>query len=255
MGTWRTFDVRGSRDDAHRRSIVDAALESGVTLFDSSPMYGEAERVLAAALGRRRSRAIVATKVWSTSRSEGLRQIERSLAFFGGRVEVFQIHNLEGWRHHLPVLEALREEGRIDVIGATHHRHDAFPELMRVMKTGRIQQVQIPYHVLDRVAEREVLPLAAELGLGVLVMRPLGEGTLVRRSPSLDRLAPLRAAGIATWSQALLKWILSERRVHGVLPATSKVEHVYDNAATGDPPWLDAEQRDYVERVARGTVS
>ena len=255
MGTWRTFDVRGSRDDAHRRSIVDAALESGVTLFDSSPMYGEAERVLGAALAGRRPRGIVATKVWSTSRAEGQRQIERSLALFGGRVEVFQIHNLAGWRHHLPVLESLRADGRIDVIGATHYRHDAFPELMRVMETGRIQQVQIPYNALDRVVERDVLPLAAQLELGVLIMQPLGEGSLVRRSPSRDRMAPLRAAGIATWAQALLKWILSDRRVHSVLPATTSIEHVYENAAAGDGPWLDEDQRAYVERLARGTVS
>jgi aryl-alcohol dehydrogenase-like predicted oxidoreductase len=250
MGTWRTFDVRGARAEAHRRRIVDAAFRTGATLFDSSPMYGEAERVLGAALSGRRGRALVATKVWTDSAAEGRRQIERSLALFGGRVDIYQVHNLVAWRTHLPVLEGLRDAGRVAVVGATHYSHSAFGELVRVMRTGRVAQIQIPYNAADREVEREVLPLAHDLGLGVLVMRPLGEGALVGRPQPVDALAPLRPFGVRTWAQALLKWILSDPRVHCVIPATSHTRRMTENAAAGDPPWLDAEARAYVERLA-----
>jgi aryl-alcohol dehydrogenase-like predicted oxidoreductase len=252
MGTWRTFDVRGAAAEARCREIVDVALASGANLFDSSPMYGEAEGVLAAALDGRRDAATVATKVWHPSAPLGRGQIERALAWFGRYVDIYQIHNLVGWRQYLPLLEELRDAGTIGVIGATHYSHAAFPELMQVMQTGRIQQVQVPYNAIDRLVEREVLPLAAELGLGVIVMRPFGEGALTRRPPDRARLEPLHPFGVATWGQALLKWILSDARVHSAIPATSRPERMRENAAAGDPPWLDPEAREYVCALAGG---
>ena len=252
MGTWRTFDVRGL-DAAYERcrETVTTALDSGAILFDSSPMYGEAERVLAGTLAGRRERAIVATKVWTQSPSEGRRQIAQALRWFGGTVDIYQIHNLVGWHDHLPVLEEKRAQGSIRAIGATHYSASAFGELIRVMETGRIQAIQIPYNAADRTVERDVLPLASELGIGVIVMQPLGSGNLVRHPPPPDRLARLKALGISTWAQALLKWVLSDSRAHSVIPATSKVERMRENAAAGDPPWLDDETREYVGSLAR----
>ena len=250
LGTWRNLDVRGAAIERDRAAIVDAALETGANLFDSSPMYGESERVLGAALGDRRQSAIIATKVWTESLEEGRRQIERALGWYGGYVDIYQIHNLVAWKKHLPVLEALRGEGRIGIIGATHYRHEAFAELMTVMKTGRIQQIQVPYNARDHAVEREVLPLAAELGIGVLVMRPLGEGALMRNPPPAVRLQPLRELGISSWAQALLKWIISDERVHAVIPATTKPERMRENAAAGDGSVLDAETRAYIAALA-----
>jgi aryl-alcohol dehydrogenase-like predicted oxidoreductase len=250
MGTWRTFDVRGARAEAGAHAVVDAALDAGTTLFDTSPMYGDAQRVLAGALGARRGRALVADKVWARSAGEGGEQIRRALAWYGGTVDVYQIHNLVAWREHLPVLEELRARGAVRVVGATHYQHAAFGELMTVMRSGPVGMIQIPYNAADRAVEREVLPLAHELGLGVLIMEPLGSGALVRRSPSPRELEPRARVGVRTWAQALLKWLLSDPRVHGVLPATSDVEHARENAAAGDPPWFDPETRDYVGKLA-----
>ena len=246
LGTWRNLDVRGTAIERERTAIVDAALETGANLFDSSPMYGESERVLGAALEDRRRTAIVATKVWTESASEARRQIDRALAWYDGHVDIYQVHNLVAWKKHLPVLEALREEGRIGIIGATHYRHEAFAELMTVMETGRIQQIQIPYNARDHTAAREVLPLAEELGIGVIVMQPLGEGSLLRSRPPAVRLDPLRPFGIISWAQALLKWIISDERVHAAIPATSKPERVRENAGAGEGPLLDAEMRAYI---------
>ncbi len=249
LGTWRTFDVRGDASKSGIHAVVDEALASGANLFDSSPMYGEAERVLSEALGPRRANALIATKVWASSAAEGRRQVDRAMRLFDRRIDLYQIHNLAQWRDHLPMLEAERDAGRIGVIGATHYSPSAFGELATVMKTGRIGAIQVPYNPREREVERTILPLAAELGLGVVVMRPFGEGGLFRRPPQQSELGPLRTFGVVTWAQALLKWILSDPRCHTTIPATSQPQRVVENAATGGPPWFGREERTYVAKL------
>jgi aryl-alcohol dehydrogenase-like predicted oxidoreductase len=251
MGTWKTFDVPAA-EVVSRRAILQAALESGVNLYDSSPMYGRAERVLAEALGDRRPEAIVATKVWTDSASDGRAQIANALEWYSGRIEFYQVHNLLNWREHLPVLEELKKEGKVVAVGATHHKASAFDELAALMTTGRLDGIQVPYNPRQREVESTILPLAADLDIGVMVMRPFGEGALLRRSADPRALEPLRPFGIETWTQALLKWILSDRRCHVAIPATSSAAHMTSNAAAGRPPWFGPEERRYVERVILG---
>lgn len=250
MGTWQTFDVRGAEVERSRRAVVDAALSAGANFFDSSPMYGEAERVLGAALQGRREEALVATKVWAASVSEGRAQVERALGYFGGVVDLYQVHNLLAWQGQLSLLEEMRAAGGVRAIGATHYSSSAFDELRRVMLTGRIGAIQIPYNPLQREVEREVLPLAADLGLGVVVMRPFAEGALLRRQPSAEDLKPLHPFGVTTWAQALLKWILSDSRCHVAIPATSSPQRMVENAAVGNPPWFGPEERAFVAKLA-----
>jgi aryl-alcohol dehydrogenase-like predicted oxidoreductase len=253
MGTWRTFDVRGAEAEARCRAVLDEAYAAGATLFDTSPMYGEAERVLSRAMGARRGDALVADKLWTPDDEEAERQAARALAWYGGRVDVYQVHNLVGLRARLALLERLRGEGAVRVVGATHYRSAAYPELLALMRSGAVQQVQIPYNARDRLAERELLPTAADHGIGVLVMRPFGEGALLRTPPAREApeaLVPLAALGVRTWAQALLKFILSDPSVSCAIPATSQPARMRENALAGSPPWLDADAREYVARLA-----
>jgi diketogulonate reductase-like aldo/keto reductase len=242
LGTWNTF----GGDARLARTVVDPALDAGCRVFDSSPMYGGAEAALAAALGERRDKASIATKIWAGGVEEGRDQYRRQLEWFG-RVEIEQIHNLVAWEQHLEWLDQERSEARIDRLGVTHYSPSAFRELARALQSGRFDTVQVPLNPHERECEREILPLAAELGIAVIVMRPLGQGALVRRSIPQDALAPL---GVESWAQALLKWALSDERVDVVIPATRSPDHVLENAGAGDPPWFDAEQRRLVERLA-----
>ncbi len=234
LGTWQTFDV-GPGGERNARAVVDAVWAGGTRLFDSSPMYGRAEGVLGRALGERRHDALVATKIWTSSLVEARRQFEAQLEFFGGRVDLEQVHNLVAWREHLEWMEQERAEGRIGFLGATHYAARAFEELERVMLTGRIDAIQVPYNPLERDAERRILPLAAELELGVIAMRPLGGGPLARRFDAGE----------------LLKWTLADERVHVAIPATAEVPHAQANTAAGARPWPSSAERQRLVGLAR----
>ena len=245
LGTWETF----GGDIELARNVVGAAYAAGVRLFDSSPMYGGAERSLGAALDGRREDVKVATKIWANSVREGRAQFAQQLEWFG-RVEIEQIHNLAAWKEQLPWLEEERGAGGIDRLGVTHYAPSAFGELASAMRTRRFDVVQLPYNPRERACERELLPLAADLGLAVIVMRPLAEGGLVRRAPSAEKLQALHDFGIETWPQALLKWVLSDERVDVAIPATTSAEHASENAAAARPPWFGPKERALVQELA-----
>jgi aryl-alcohol dehydrogenase-like predicted oxidoreductase len=255
LGTWATFDVP-PEDELSVHAVVDVALAKGMRLFDSSPMYGRAEAVLGRALAERRDHAFVATKIWTPSLSgeravrQGRFQLDAQRAFYAGRVDLLQIHNLEAWEDHLPWLEEERDRGNVALLGVTHWNPAAFPKLAHAMRGGRLDAVQIPYNPIEREAEEEILPLAAELGMGVIAMRPFATGALMP-GPNPQLLAPI---GIGTWSEALLKWALSDPRVHVVIPATRSTEHLRTNAAAGAGPWLDGSQRRLVEQLTHETA-
>ncbi|HEY0417307.1 MAG TPA: aldo/keto reductase [Gaiellaceae bacterium] len=244
LGTWRTFD-----DDVEAaRRVVGAALDAGVRVFDSSPMYGGAEASLGTALAGRRGEATVATKIWATTVREGREQFARQLEWFGGRVDVEQVHNLVAWREHVEWLEDERSEGRVGLIGVTHYDPAAFGELGTALRTRRFEVVQVPYNPWERECEREVLPLAEELGVRVIAMRPLGgSGETGRRRVELSA-ADRGRLGVRSFAAALLGWALGDPRIDCVIPATSRAERAAANA--GARP-LDADGRALVEGLAR----
>ena len=248
LGTWNVFDIPDSQQ-AGADEVVSVMYDGGTRVVDSSPMYGRAERVLGNAIATRRSDFVVATKIWSSSVEEGRRQFEDQLGFFDGHVEIEQIHNLVAWGQQLEWMEQERDAGRIDLLGATHWQASSFGELEQVMRNGRIDCIQIPYNPLEREVEERLLPLAADLGLGVIAMRPLGSGSLVRRSPSEQQLSEL---GVDNWPAALLRWCLSDERVHVAIPATSDPDHARSNAAAGADVTMTPDQRDLVAAIATG---
>jgi diketogulonate reductase-like aldo/keto reductase len=244
LGTWSTFET----DVELAEQVVEAAAGAGVRLFDTSPMYRGAEQSLAHALDGIREDVTVATKIWADSVDEGREQFQRQLEWYEGSIDIEQVHNLLAWREHLDWLEAERASGRVGRIGVTHYQASAFAELAEAMRDPRVECVQLPYNPLERDCERVLLPLAAELGMPVIVMRPLGSGPLVRNAPSPAELEPL---GVESWAEALLKWALSDERVDAVIPATKHPERARANALAGEGPWFDEEQRELVARLAR----
>jgi diketogulonate reductase-like aldo/keto reductase len=213
-------------------------------------MY-DSEESLGAALDGRRPGRILATKIWAPSVEDGRRQYADQLRFFG-RVELQQVHNLLSWQEHLPWLQEERAAGRIDRLGVTHSSPGSFLELERA-----------PHRPLRRGPDPAEPARARGRGTDPAARgrararrrrhAPLGgsEGVRLRREPSAGELEPLRAYGVETWAQALLKWALSDRRVDLVIPATSRPERAAENACANEPPWLPDELRELVRRLAR----
>ncbi len=251
LGTWRSFDVGSSASERRtRRDVVDRLVALGGRVIDSSPMYGAAESVvgdLVAELGVR-NRLFLATKVWTTGRDAGIAQMERSLARLRvGHVDLMQVHNLVDWRTHLVTLREWKAAGRVRYVGVTHYTSSAYAELERVLRSETLDFVQVNYSVVEREAERRILPLARDRGIAVLVNRPFATGDLVSR-PRGDVPPWAAALGCQTWAALFLAWVLAHPTVTCVIPATSGAEHLVENLAAGSGSLPDAAAR---ERIAR----
>ena len=238
MGTWKAFDVRGEQAIEHVGRLVTEALACGVNLFDTAPMYGEAESVLGRVLRGQREGVIIATKVLVSDRASAQRLIEASFQKLQVEViDLMQVHNMAAWRTVAPLLEEYKAAGRIRFLGITDYRTSLFPEMMTAMQTGIFDTIQIPYNIGEREAERAIIPLARQCNMGVLIMTPLCP--IFHRSQLLQilqrhDLSFLEPYGVTTPGQTLLAYLLAKSEEAVLLPATSRLERVQENTTVGE---------------------
>lgn len=237
LGTWQTLDVAGNAaETAAARETLHRFVELGGQVIDSSPMYGSSEAVageLAAELGAR-NRLFIATKVWTTGREAGIRQMEESMRRLRAPViDLMQVHNLVDADTHLPTLREWKKAGRIRYLGVTHYHEGAYAELERWLRTGALDFVQLNYSLAEAEAQQRMLPLAAETGTAVLVNRPFSKGALFPRVAGKPLPDWAKEIDCASWAQFFLKWILGHPAVTCVIPATRNPKHLADNMAAG----------------------
>jgi diketogulonate reductase-like aldo/keto reductase len=242
LGTWQAFDVpRDGPERAAARATLGALIEGGGTVVDSSPMYGAAEAAvgtLAAELGLG-ERLFVATKVWTSGRDAGIRQMEASFAKLGGaRIDLMQVHNLVDTDTHLATLAGWRAEGRVRYVGVTHYTASGHAALEAALRKHRPDFVQLNYSVGEREAENRLLPLAQAEGIAVLVNRPVGQGRFFARVQGRPLPAWAGEIDCTSWAQVFLKFILGHPAVTCVIPGTRNAQHLADNlgAARGRLP-------------------
>jgi diketogulonate reductase-like aldo/keto reductase len=214
--------------------------EGGGRLIDSSPMYGSSQAVIGEGLAKlgRVGDVFSAEKVWTSAR-EGAEQIERTRAFWRvPRFDLLQVHNLQDWEKHLPMLRAMKTAGNLRYVGITTSHGRRTEDIERIMRTEQLDFVQVTYNIRDRWHEDRLLPLAQDRGIAVIINRPFQEGALIRSVKR--RLLPPWAGeiGCENWAQFLLKFVVSHPAVTCAIPATSVVEHVAENmgAARGVLP-------------------
>ena len=247
LGTWQTFDV-GPRapERAELKEVLRLFVDLGGSVVDSSPMYGEAERVvgdLAAELGIR-PRLFLATKVWTSGREAGIRQMENSFKLMRAqRLDLMQVHNLLDVATHLKTLREWKTTGRIRYLGITHYYSGAYAELERLVKTNAYDFVQFNYSMAEREAEERLLPLCAETGTAVIINRPFAHAGLFGRVKGKP-LPPWAAEfDCRSWAQFFLKYILAHPAVTCVIPGTGRVAHLKDNLQAGIGRLPDAATR------------
>jgi diketogulonate reductase-like aldo/keto reductase len=245
-GTWQTFDVGSSPSELEGpASVITALVDGGGKLIDSSPMYGQAERATGDIVSRngKRGQTFLATKVWTRGKQSGIDQMSRSFDLLQTDVvDLMQIHNLLDWKVHLPVLKDWKVQGRIRYLGVTHYTDSAHSDLEAAIRTGEFDFVQLNYSVADRAAEKRLLPAAKDLGVAVLVNRPFGEGSLIRRLAGKPLPVSARELGAESWAELALRYVISHPAVTCVIPATSNAEHMRDNMRAGSLPELSPRQ-------------
>lgn len=256
MGTWLTFDIgRSNFEFVRRRQVLQAFYTAGGRMIDSSPMYGRAEEVVGQLMAQLGSavQTFSATKVWTTGRDAGVRQLQESLRLWGlQRFDLVQIHNMVDWEAHLATLRQWKAEGRIRHIGITTSHGRRLDALESALRRERFDTVQVTYSLADRSVERRLLPLAAERGAGVIVNRPFDGGTLVDRLNAHRLPSWATEIGCSTWAQVCLKWIVSHPAVTCAIPATSNPDHMRENMAALRGPLPDASLRQTIKNhVAR----
>lgn len=247
VGTWQTFDVAG--DPAARNALKEVLglfAKGGGRVIDSSPMYGSSETVTGDLIAESglAGKLFVATKVWTSGRDEGIRQMDLSFKRLrASSMDLMQVHNLVDVAVHTKTLEDWKAKGRVRYLGITHYTSSAYGEVERWLKTGKYDFLQINYSLAERSAEDRLLPLAMDQKTAVIINRPFAEGAMFRRVRGKPVPEWAREFGAATWAQFFLKWIVSHPAVTCAIPGTGKPEHLLDNLGGGTGALPDAAMR------------
>ena len=237
LGTWQTFDVDNSVEERTALSeVLKALVAKGASVIDSSPMYGASETVvgdLSSEL-KIREKLFLATKVWTSGKEDGIKQMNESFRKLKTtKMDLMQVHNLIDVNTHLKTLRDWKDSGKIKYFGITHYVASAYAELGRLIKNEKPDFVQFNYNISAREAERELLPLAKDKGVAVIINRPFEEGALFSSVKGKSLPAWAKDYEINSWGQFFLKFIISHPAVTCVIPGTSKVKHLEDNMGAG----------------------
>lgn len=242
MGTWITFDVDTKISNIdHRTKILQQFFSHGGGMIDSSPMYGNAQTVLGKCLQQlETSKSLFsATKVWTPGEWLGIQQMKASEKLWRlNNFDLMQIHNLLDWKTHLKILREWKESGRIRYFGVTTSHGRRHEELINIMQTEPLDFVQFTYNIIDTEAEQELLPLAADKGIAVIINRPFKGGKLFNSIESAPLPNWCEEFDCYNWAQYFLKFILSHPSITVAIPATSRINHMNENmgALTGSLP-------------------
>jgi aryl-alcohol dehydrogenase-like predicted oxidoreductase len=247
LGTWQVFDVAGNAAElGQARDTLRVFVERGGRLVDSSPMYGSSESVtgqLAAELSVQ-GKLFVATKVWTSGKQAGIRQMEDSMRKLRvERLDLMQVHNLVDTATHLATLSEWKAAGRVRYLGVTHYHAGAHGDLEAAIARDDVDFVQLNFSLVEPDAERRLLRAAADTRTAVIVNRPFAEGALFRRTKGKALPDWVREIGCASWAQFALKWILGHPAVTCAIPGTRNPAHAADNLGAAAAPLPDAAMR------------
>ncbi len=252
LGTYQTFDAIGREDIIQElEKVMLRFYEWGGRMVDSSPMYGSSEEVLgnvSQTLGIN-SQLFLATKVWIRGKKEGENQMTSSLSKMKRKhLELMQIHNLVDWKTQLTTIKDWKEKGKIKYIGITHYTPSAFPELEAVLKSEKIDFLQIPYSIAETEADNRLIPIAYDKGVTVIANEPFDKGNLFRKTKGKHLPEFAKEIGINTWAEYFLKFILASEKVQFVIPATSKLSHLEENMQAGLGNLPNAKERERMKK-------
>jgi diketogulonate reductase-like aldo/keto reductase len=242
VGTWRTFDVGSAASERDPlKEVLKTLITNGGKVIDSSPMYGQSEKVVGELSDELKlnSSLFMATKVWTTGKEEGIRQMNQSFALMKRKqMDLMQIHNLVDWRTHLATLREWKEQNKVRYIGITHYSEAAYASIEEIINTNQIDFLQINYSLASRKSGERLLPLAKDKNMAVIINRPFEEGALLQQVKGKQLPEWAKEFDCVSWAQFFLKYIISNPAVTCAIPGTDKPRYMIDNlgAAVGKLP-------------------
>jgi aryl-alcohol dehydrogenase-like predicted oxidoreductase len=208
-----------------------------------------------------RDKVFLATKVRVGERERAVTEMERSLKRLRtDRVDLMQIHNVgfvdrKDTASQLALLREWTGRGVFRYVGVTHSQSQARANdrLIEIMRTEKLDFIQVNYSMAERSVEERLLAAAANTGTAVLVNLPYARGRLFRAVRGRP-LPPWAAEFDAiSWGQFFLKYILANEAVNAVIPGTDKPEYMVDNLNAGRGRLPDAAMRrrmaDYIDAL------
>jgi aryl-alcohol dehydrogenase-like predicted oxidoreductase len=237
LGTLQAFDVDGTPEERTALGdVLKLLTEQGGTLIDSSPRYGRAEAVvgeLCAELGLTDA-LFFATKVFTEGKQAGIEEMNASLRRLQTPViDLMQVHSMRDWELHLPSIRQLKEQGKVRYIGITIHRDSGHAQMMQLMRNENLDFIQVNYNLVEREAAEQVLPLAQDLGVAVMVNVPFAKADLFKRTRGVPLPGWASDFDCDSWAQFFLKYVISHPAVSCVIPRTGNPRHMADNLMAG----------------------
>src|ERR1700729_846887 len=221
--------------------------ELGGTVIDTAAAYGDSEEIIGQALATlgTRDKMFIATKLVGSGGAESFARSQQRLR--SQRIDLLQIHNLNGVADLLPMMQQWKTAGKIRYIGVTTSRGSQHAELIGVMRSHPLDFIQVDYSLANREAADVVLPLALERKMAVLINLPFGRSSLFQQAAG--RQLPPWAADIdvTSWGQYFLKYVVSHPAVTCAIPGSTKPSHLIDNQEAGRGRLPDAAMRNRME--------
>jgi len=254
LGTAIIFDIAGDAPRiAERRTVIETLLAGGARLIDTAPSYGAAESVVGDLLAglKVRDKVFVATKVRAAARDRAIAEMQQSQRRLRTeKIDLMQIHNVgfvdrADIAAQLALLREWKERGVFRYIGVTHSQSQARANerLIEILRTEKLDFIQVNYSMAERSVEERLLPAAAATGTAVLVNLPFARARLFRAVRGKPVPAWAAEFDASTWGQFFLKYLLASEAVTCVIPGMDKPQYVVDNLNAGRGRLPDAAMR------------
>ena len=251
LGSSATFEQSANRGELQGLTeVLKVMIDQGAKVFDTAPSYGASEAVaggIAKQLGIA-ERIFWATKTEASYGSDDVRsaraQIQESFRKLGvKKLDLVQVHNLGNLQTKLAILKELKRDGLIRYLGVTTTFPDQYSELSKCMRNERIDFIGVDYAIDDREVEKQILPIAIDRGIAALGYVPFGRSNLFKRVAGSNVPEWAKEAGMKTWPQFFLKFVISHPAITVVTPATSQPSHMLENLSGGIGPLPDEAMR------------
>ena len=256
VGT-NNFTASSPDELAARRAVLERLPQLGGSIVDTAAIYGQSEEVIGRHMAELhlRERLFLSTKVMVQSGSveQGKAQIETSFRKLQTpKIDLLHVHNLASTDAMIPVLQQLKQDGRIRYIGMTTSFTGQHAEMLAAMRKHPVDFIQIDYSIGNRVAADDILPLAHDKGIAVMLNVPFGgrRGTNLLAKASSHGLPDWASEIDATsWAQVMLKYVLAHPAVTCAIPGTTQVAHLEDNLGGARGRLPDAALRRRMEQA------